>query len=525
MAIVADTSMATPLGAAAVLDGSDRGTGGSPGLRRALVGGDGVALFTQWLAAYALVGGSERPLLLATTTALIGVWVLQLQGLYLSRVASMRSVELAGIVRASAILGAAALAVERFSDGSTTAAPLVGSALTFAGLAVWRGAFRGWLRAQRQRGRFSRRVILVGIDEQTRDLRDLLEHHPELGFALAGVVGDRLAAEQNGLADVWIGPLNDVRPLVKGKGASGVIVSATALDGDTLNATVRGLLDSGCHVHVSPGVRGIDHRRMHSVHVGYEPLFYVERSGLTRWQLSVKRGIDVALSAVTLLVVLPVLLVAALAIWLYDRGPVLFRQTRVGRGGEAFSVYKLRTMRRDAEDELDGLLEMNERDGPLFKMTDDPRVTRVGRIIRELNIDELPQLWNVLRGDMSLVGPRPALPAEYELFDPRLRTRTNVLPGITGLWQVEARENPSFEAYARLDMYYVENWSPTLDLTILISTVESEIGRIIRRVLDHRADRDAEHASVVVDLAERAGPAAQPQPATVSSVEAAPPAS
>ena len=143
----------------------------------------------------------------------------------------------------------------------------------------------------------------------------------------------------------------------------------------------------------------------------------------------------------------------------------------------------MRTMMLDAEEQLTELIDLNERQGPLFKMTDDPRVTRVGRIIRELNIDELPQLWNVLRGDMSLVGPRPALPAEFALFDSRLRARANVLPGITGLWQVEARDNPSFEAYARLDLFYVENWSPMLDLTILVSTIESELGRVARRLV------------------------------------------
>jgi lipopolysaccharide/colanic/teichoic acid biosynthesis glycosyltransferase len=168
---------------------------------------------------------------------------------------------------------------------------------------------------------------------------------------------------------------------------------------------------------------------------------------------------------------------------------VLFRQTRIGRDGKHFNVLKLRTMALDAEEHLTELIDLNERDGPLFKMTDDPRVTRVGRVIRDLNIDELPQLWNVLRGDMSLVGPRPALPSEFAAFDSRLRARANVLPGITGLWQVEARDNPSFEAYARLDLFYVENWSPMLDLTILISTLESELGRIARRLVK----RDATH--------------------------------
>jgi lipopolysaccharide/colanic/teichoic acid biosynthesis glycosyltransferase len=162
-----------------------------------------------------------------------------------------------------------------------------------------------------------------------------------------------------------------------------------------------------------------------------------------------------------------------------DRGPVLFRQQRVGLDGATFDVLKFRTMRVDAEEQLAKLEAANERNGPLFKMERDPRVTRVGRFLRETSFDELPQLVNVLRGEMSLVGPRPALPSEVERFEPELRQREQVPPGITGLWQVEARDNPSFEAYRRLDLFYVENWSITLDLRIKLGTVEHLLVRLV----------------------------------------------
>jgi lipopolysaccharide/colanic/teichoic acid biosynthesis glycosyltransferase len=136
----------------------------------------------------------------------------------------------------------------------------------------------------------------------------------------------------------------------------------------------------------------------------------------------------------------------------------------------------------DAEARLEALQKMNERSGPLFKMDRDPRVTRFGHFLRETSLDELPQLFNVLKGEMSLVGPRPALPAEAELFDQRLLDRTKVLPGITGLWQVEARDNPSFSAYRRLDLYYVDNWSIHLDLIILLGTAEQLIAKVLRMV-------------------------------------------
>ena len=180
---------------------------------------------------------------------------------------------------------------------------------------------------------------------------------------------------------------------------------------------------------------------------------------------------DVVLATVMLLLALPVLLAAAMAIKVHDRGPVLFRQQRVGKDGKRFRLYKLRTMVPGAEQLLVPLRPENRRDGPLFKLVHDPRVTRVGHFLRAASIDELPQLVNVLKGDMSLVGPRPALPEEVVQFDDELLERLRVLPGVTGLWQVEARDDPSFERYRRYDLHYLEHWSLTLDATILVATV------------------------------------------------------
>ena len=159
---------------------------------------------------------------------------------------------------------------------------------------------------------------------------------------------------------------------------------------------------------------------------------------------------------------------------------MLFKQSRVGRDGVPFVLYKLRTMRKGAEWEMEQLSDLNVRDGPLTKIAQDPRVTVFGRVLRATSIDELPQLWNVLNGTMSLVGPRPALPDEVAHFDAELRAREAVLPGITGLWQVEGRDNPSFAAYRRFDLFYLQNWSVTLDVMILLGTVESVIIRVFR---------------------------------------------
>ena len=177
-----------------------------------------------------------------------------------------------------------------------------------------------------------------------------------------------------------------------------------------------------------------------------------------------------------LLLAAPVMGAVALAIKLEDGGPVLFKQPRVGRKGEIFDCLKFRSMSVDAEARLAELMAANEGSGPLFKMTHDPRITGVGRFIRRFSLDELPQLWNALRGDMSLVGPRPALPTEVAQYDSDTRRRLDVRPGLTGLWQVSGRSNLSWDDTVRLDLYYVDNWSLIQDVMILARTAKAILG-------------------------------------------------
>ena len=220
---------------------------------------------------------------------------------------------------------------------------------------------------------------------------------------------------------------------------------------------------------------------------------------LRRFDL-VKRVIDLVLGVVLLVVALPLMLLAALAILVLDGRPVLFRQTRVGRNGRLFTIYKFRTMVPDAENLLIDLRDQNERHGPLFKLTADPRVTRVGRLLRESSLDELPQLFNVLAGAMSLVGPRPALPDETVQFDEAFLVRNQVRPGITGLWQVHARDESSFENYQRLDLTYVRRRSLRLDLLILLKTAPTVVLRTYDRLVASREGAGDRPAAPVVDL-------------------------
>jgi exopolysaccharide biosynthesis polyprenyl glycosylphosphotransferase len=187
--------------------------------------------------------------------------------------------------------------------------------------------------------------------------------------------------------------------------------------------------------------------------------------------LAGKRLLDVVLGAAGLILLAPILAIIALLIRTFDGGPVLFRQTRVGLQGRPFDVVKFRTMQPDAEDQLEALQERNEIRGPAFKVTDDPRLTRTGRWLRATSLDELPQMWNVLRGEMSLVGPRPPLPREVEGYDLWHRRRLSMKPGITGLWQVQGRRDEDFDRWVELDLAYIDRWSMWLDFKIMFRTI------------------------------------------------------
>ncbi|MDH7480980.1 MAG: sugar transferase [Armatimonadota bacterium] len=189
----------------------------------------------------------------------------------------------------------------------------------------------------------------------------------------------------------------------------------------------------------------------------------------------IKRCLDVVISLIMLIILAPLMLLVALAIKLESEGPIIYKQTRVGKNGREFTFYKFRSMFRDADKRLAELRHLNEADGPIFKIKNDPRITKVGRIIRKTSIDELPQLINVLKGDMSLVGPRPPLPVEVAQYTARDRQRLNVIPGITCLWQISGRSNIGFDRWVELDLEYIRNQSLWLDLKILLLTIPAVI--------------------------------------------------
>jgi exopolysaccharide biosynthesis polyprenyl glycosylphosphotransferase len=206
-------------------------------------------------------------------------------------------------------------------------------------------------------------------------------------------------------------------------------------------------------------------------YIGQFPTIPLHRREFPIGGFLLKRVLDITVSFIALLLLSPVMLAIAIAIRIDSEGPTFYRAHRIGRKGRTFNCYKFRTMVANADKLREQLSHMNERDSVLFKIANDPRITRVGRWLRKYSLDELPQFYNVLRGDMSLVGPRPPIAHEVEQYDLSHLRRLNVLPGITGLWQVEARQDPSFDSYISLDTAYVENWSLWLDMKILARTV------------------------------------------------------
>ncbi|MBI4883769.1 MAG: sugar transferase [Actinobacteria bacterium] len=453
-------------------------------LKLILIAGDAIAFalgygFIVQAADFPSTHGWMRSVAVVAASVLIALAALHSQDLFLARVSAVRIVELTRSTRAVGITIAGMIIFDRITKiGFRVRYIIAGALLGWIFFVVLRSVFRARVSSKRVAGLYQRRVLVVGADDEAVRLTQLFATHADLGMSVVGVVGNHADAIRHGLGKAWLGEADRAEELVVLHRVSGVVVSPTALGAKRLHVLIRNLQRQRIHVHLGTGLSGIDARRLRRLSLSHEPMLYVEAPPLSGVQLGLKRTFDVVVAAVLLVVAAPLLAIIALAVRLGDHGPVLFRQRRVGRGGTTFSVLKFRTMSVDAESKQAALRTSNERGGPLFKMELDPRVTSVGRWLRNTSLDELPQLVNVLRGEMSLVGPRPALPTEVATFGPELREREQVRPGITGLWQSEARDNPSFEAYRRLDLFYVENWSITLDLMILVGTIEHLIVRL-----------------------------------------------
>jgi len=339
---------------------------------------------------------------------------------------------------------------------------------------VRRGIWRKLQQRRYLQGLETRNVLIVGDGRVAHALRNHLEALRHMGFRFKGFVSLEPRGEDSTNPDV----IGDVRNCVALARALFVdeIYFSTPLDKRTVVAVVEEARALGIDVRVVPDLYDGLAWNARVEYIGQFPTIPLHRREFSRGAFLIKRVLDVALSVVVILLISPVMILISVLVKFGSKGPIFYRAQRIGRKGRTFTCYKFRTMVVNADRLREDLAHLNEREGVLFKISNDPRVTKIGVLLRKYSLDELPQLFNVLVGDMSLVGPRPPMAAEVEQYDIAHLRRLDVLPGMTGLWQVEARQDPSFDSYISLDTAYVENWNLLLDLRILARTIGVVVG-------------------------------------------------
>jgi exopolysaccharide biosynthesis polyprenyl glycosylphosphotransferase len=335
--------------------------------------------------------------------------------------------------------------------------------------AALRLGFR-WLRGHGYNTRF---VVIVGAGPRGQAFAAKLAEHPELGLRIVGFVDD----EDFDLPAGWtiLGRLEDLPTILHERVVDEVAICLPFSQWHLVDAIARISEEEGKIVRVPMDVLDHAFAAGKAEDLDGTPVFSLVSGPDRTLALAVKRIVDVAGSILGLIILSPVFAAVAIAVKREDGGPVLFRQRRVGLHGRPFEVVKFRSMVPDAESRRADLAGRNELNGPVFKVTDDPRVTKTGSWLRRYSIDELPQLWNVLRGEMSLVGPRPPLPEEVAAYDVWHRRRLSMKPGMTGLWQVRARREPEFDRWVSADLEYIDRWSLWLDLKILARTIPAAL--------------------------------------------------
>lgn len=412
-----------------------------------------VAIALAWLAALAVFGSYK--------TRHLGTGTVEYKRV------TMATVSVAGLLGISAYLAQYPL-----SRGFFVLLFLIGLPM----LLVGRTLLRRVIHVARRLGGLMTPVLVAGGDAHVDDVTRVLRRESWLGYQVVGALTTEAMAETPAGVPV-IGTVADVVPVVNELRPGAVIFAAGSFPSSAdFRRMAWRLEELKVEMIVVPALTDVSAERLEVRPVAGLPLVHVERPQAMEAARWIKRAFDIVGSLALILLTAPLMAVLALAIKVEDGGPVVFRQQRVGRRGAPFNCLKFRSMVVDAESRLSQLQQQDEGNGVLFKMTHDPRITRVGRFIRRFSLDECPQFFNVLRGDMSLVGPRPALQSEVDRYDQDAMRRLHVRPGVTGLWQVSGRSDLSWEDTVRLDLYYVDNWSIIQDLAILAKTAGAVLG-------------------------------------------------
>jgi len=407
--------------------------------------------------------GAFRPIdtMLAIATAAAWLLLLAANRAFEQRFLGCGSEEYKRVTQASVHL-VVALALLSFAGRLPIARTFVFAAITTGTgmLLVHRFVARRFLYRAREDGRALHRVLVVGDPASASSLIAAVQREPRAGFDVVATCTPDL-------------PESVVATAREFSVDTIAVASSPGNTPERLRRVAWDLEGTGIALIVAPALTDVAGPRVSIRPVAGLPLLHVEQPDITGARYLLKELVERAFAATIVIATLPLMLTIAVGVKLSSPGPALFSQIRVSRHGREFRIYKFRSMRVDAESLLASLQQRNESDGPLFKLHDDPRVTRVGRWLRRFSLDELPQLFNVIRGDMALVGPRPPLPGEVAAYSGGVRRRLLVKPGITGLWQVSGRSDLSWEESVRLDLYYVENWSLALDAQILMRTMRA----------------------------------------------------
>lgn len=417
----------------------------------------------------------------STALVLLWAWALSLSDSRSYRVIGAGYTEYARVVDASIrLFGIIAIIAFLLQIDIARGFLLISLPLGIAVLVLVRWLWRQWLIAKRAHGEFMNRVLLLGSESSVAQIASELGRVKHAGYQVVGacVPSGRVADTIPGTDIPVMGNVDAVERAMLATGADTVAVtSADDLPPDKVKQISWGLEAGRQHLVLAPSIADIAGPRIHMRPVAGLPLIHVETPRFSLGQRFVKRTVDLMVAVAAVILISPLFILLAISVRLSTPGPVLFRQTRVGLRGREFTMLKFRSMVPNAE-ELLAELKSQHRDAGnevLFKMKDDPRVTPTGRFMRKFSLDELPQLFNVIGGSMSLVGPRPPLPKEVEQYADHVHRRFLVKPGITGLWQVSGRSSLSWEETVRLDLSYVENWSLVGDLVILLKTARAAL--------------------------------------------------
>jgi exopolysaccharide biosynthesis polyprenyl glycosylphosphotransferase len=413
---------------------------------------------------------------------LVPVWCLMLAlvGTYDRRLQTYGPEEYRRVIGAGIrLLAAVAITSYAFRAQLARSLVLVALPLVVFGTVAGRYTLRQGLRWLQRRGQCLRRVLVIGSVGESSELIRHVRRAPYTGLMVVGacVPGDPGVLAVDGTPVPVLSHPDRVLEVVKDAAIDTIAVAGSSGPDGWLRGLTWNLEGSGIEVLVAPTITDVAGPRVAVRRVDGLPLLHVEEPSFTGGRRVLKDAVERLAAVVSIILLLPLWAAIALGIWRSGPGPIFFAQERVGHGGRKFHMLKFRTMRNGSERELNTLLDRNERDGPMFKLRRDPRVTAIGRWLRRFSLDELPQLWNVLTGEMSLVGPRPPLPREVDAYPGYFHRRFLVKPGITGLWQIRGRSELTWQESIRLDLYYVENWSLELDAYILWKTIFAVLNR------------------------------------------------